>query len=107
MRILNKLFDLQYKQQDSFQLQQIFDDLRSYIGEHFSAEEAYIREHDCQGIDDQKEEHEAFIDTVCGYQKEFLKQSPLTLINLFNYIWDWLAHHILEVDKKCFASAAE
>ena len=103
VRILNKLFDMQEGEQDLLQLQQIFDDLRNYIAEHFSTEEAYIREHDCKGIDDQKNEHEAFIDTVCGFQKEFLKQSPVTLINHFNYICDWFAHHILEVDKKCFA----
>jgi len=106
VRILNKLFDMQEGEQDLPQLQRIFDDLRSYISEHFAAEEDYLRQHKCEGIDLQKGEHESFIDTVCGFQKELLKQSPVTLINLFNYIWDWFAHHILEVDKKCFTETA-
>lgn len=29
------------------------------------------------------------------------KEKPMALINLFNFVWDWFANHILTVDKKC------
>jgi hemerythrin len=49
---------------------------------------------------EQKREHEEFIDRICEFQKEFLKRRPVVLINLFNFVWDWFARHVLEMDKK-------
>jgi hemerythrin len=102
--ILNKLYDLQEIDADRRKIEEIFDDLREYIVTHFRTEEAYLRKINCTGIDQQKEEHGRFIDTICSYQKEYFKEKPLALINLFNYVWDWFANHILTVDKKCIVA---
>ena len=99
--ILNKLYDMQEITTDPREIQKIFDDLRAYIASHFKTEEAYLKDIECVDYDLQKEEHNAFIDKVCTYQKEFFKEKPMALINLFNFVWDWFAHHILTVDKKC------
>ena len=99
--ILNKLYDLQEIAADSQKIEKIFDDLRNYIVEHFKTEEEYLKKIECDGFDRQKEEHNAFIDTICNYQRDYFKEKPLAVINLFNYVWDWFAHHILTVDKKC------
>lgn len=99
--ILNKLYDLQENAADQRKIEKIFDDLRAYIATHFKTEEAYLKEIECVEFDQQKKEHNAFIDTVCSYQREYFKEKPLALINLFNYVWDWFANHILTVDKKC------
>ncbi len=99
--ILNKLFDMQEAAASQRDIQKIFDDLREYIASHFKTEEAYLQEIECTEYDLQKEEHNAFIDKICSYQKEYFKEKPIALINLFNYVWDWFANHILTVDKKC------
>ncbi len=109
--VLNRLYDLQdtpVNQSDAGRrkIEKIFDELRNYIVTHFKTEEEYLKKIKCTGFDLQKKEHDAFIDTVCSYQRQYFKEQPLTLINLFNYVWDWFAHHILTVDKKCMTSEA-
>ena len=32
--------------------------------------------------------------------KEFLKNKDLVAINVFNFLWDWFAVHIVKMDKK-------
>ena len=103
--ILNRLYDMQEIAADPKKMEKIFDDLRAYIGTHFKTEEAYLKEIGCTEFDHQKEEHNDFIDTVCSFQKEFFQEKPLALINLFNFVWDWFAKHILTVDKKCMLNA--
>jgi len=71
VEIINRLFPLSPDKAEEKQLEGIFDDLRKYIQEHFRDEEELM-----------------------------LKQKPMALINIFNYLWDWFAHHILEIDKK-------
>lgn len=105
--ILNGIYSLQNVEKDAKELQKVFDKLRGYILRHFKAEEAYLAERGCEEIELQRSEHEAFIEKVCSFQQDFLKRKPLTIINLFNYVWDWFAHHILTVDKKCVNSIRE
>lgn len=93
--ILNKLYEMQETAANRRDIQKIFDDLREYIASHFKTEEAYLQEIECADYD------RAFIDTICSYQREYFKEQPVALINLFNYVWDWFANHILSVDKKC------
>jgi hemerythrin-like metal-binding protein len=102
--ILNYLYDLQDSDISTKDIQKVFDELRDYIQKHFEEEEKYILENSCPDIDTQKTEHTKFIDTVCSYQRDLYKHKTFNYINLFNYIWDWLAHHILVVDKECMAS---
>ena len=74
--------------------------LRDYIKEHFSAEEAYLKEHGYPGYEEQKREHDRFIDRVCEFQKDYLKAGKIASINLFNFVWDWFAGHIVKADKQ-------
>ena len=104
--ILNRLYDLQETASDRRKMEKIFDDLRAYIATHFRTEEEYLKKISCAGLDLQKKEHAAFIDMVCAYQKDYFKERPLPLINLFNYVWDWFANHILNVDRKCIVNQA-
>ena len=105
--VLNSLYDMQEAQKRPRQMQRVFGQLRNYIQKHFATEEAYIVKRGCPGIDAQKREHEKFIDTICGYQKDFLKKKSLAEINLFNFVWDWFAHHIMVVDKKCLTGSQD
>jgi hemerythrin len=59
-----------------------------------------MREHDFPGYEEQKAAHDAFIDKVCDALKAFLKNKGLVEINLFNFVWDWFAGHIVKMDKQ-------
>jgi hemerythrin-like metal-binding protein len=99
---LNSLYVLQDARDRDKELRRVFGTLREYVEEHFETEEAYIREHGCEGAEEQHQEHQHFIDTICSHQRDFLKKRVI-VINLFNDIWDWFGHHIVQVDKRCLA----
>ncbi len=56
--------------------------------------------HNYPGYEEQRKEHNQFIDRLFEAQKEYCKNGCLTSINIFNFIWDWFSQHILIVDKK-------
>lgn len=99
VEILNNLFSLKDGENPK-QINQVFEDLRNYIIEHFRAEEEYMETHGYAGLEQQKREHGVFIDKLCDYQKTFLKHGSFTTINVFNFVWDWFSGHILGTDQK-------
>ncbi|MBT3271605.1 MAG: hemerythrin family protein [Spirochaetales bacterium] len=107
VNILNQLYDMQESGKDNAAIQRIFNDLRKYITTHFKTEEEYLKELNCPGFGLQKDEHENFIDTICTYQKDYFKDKPLAIINLFNFVWDWFSNHILTVVKECIQGGAK
>ena len=98
--ILNDIYDLNQQEKPQEFVGKILQDLIEYIKYHFSTEEGYMIKYEYPDIEEQKREHEKFIDKICEFQKEYLKHRSITIVNLFNFIWDWFAHHILTVDKK-------
>ncbi len=76
------------------------NDLINYIKQHFSTEEEYLTKHKYPGFKTHKSEHDKFIAKVCEYQKNYLIYKTLPIVNLFNFVWDWFAQHILVTDKE-------
>jgi len=98
LKILNRIYYLEAEDRNS--LEQIFRGLEAYIHRHFTDEENLLRLHDYPGYEEQKREHERFIDEICSFRKEFVKGRTPVMINMFNSIWDWFARHILLLDKR-------
>ncbi len=98
LSILNKIYYLE--DNDRRSLESIFRGLEGYIHRHFADEEALLLLHGYPGYEEQKQEHERFIDEICGYRKEFIKGRTPVMINMFNTIWDWFSRHILLQDKR-------
>jgi hemerythrin-like metal-binding protein len=99
VKILNRLMKHQFDTRDEKVTEEILDDLQAYMKEHFRAEEEYILEHHLSGYEEQRREHNQFIDRLFDAQKEYTKDGRLTSLNLFNFVWDWFSHHVLKVDK--------
>jgi hemerythrin len=97
--ILNDIYDLRVKDKPQ-KTGKIIDDLLDYIRLHFSTEEELLKKHNYPEFNTHKSEHDNFIRKVCEFQKDYLIYKSLPLVNLFNFVWDWFAHHILEVDMK-------
>jgi hemerythrin len=102
--ILNTLYSLK-DGSDPKKINRVFDDLQNYIIEHFKMEEEYMKTHGYSGLEQQIQEHGAFIDKFCEYQKGFLKYESFITINVFNFVWDWFSGHILGTDKKLLSKA--
>jgi len=97
---LNDLFALSQKEFNTKETDKAITNLEDYIKYHFSAEEEYMQKVKYEGFDQQKQQHDAFIDKVYEYRKSFAKDKKIIVVNLFNFVWDWFAKHILIMDKK-------
>ncbi len=100
IKILNQLIGQQFQAKDEQAIEEILDSLQDYMKEHFRTEEEYMLQRDYSGYEEQRREHNQFIDRMYEAQKEFTKDGRLTSLNLFNFVWDWFSHHVLAVDKK-------
>lgn len=100
LNIINELYATQANQLKQSDMQQLFDELREFIQTHFRDEEELMLKHNYPGYAEQKREHDAFIDLVCEYQKNLLKNRKEVTINLFNSLWDWFANHIVRLDQQ-------
>ena len=100
IKILNQLISQQVIGKTDKEIEEILDNLQDYIKEHFKTEEEYMLKHQYSGYEEQRKEHNQFIDRLFEAQKEYCKNGRLTSINLFNFVWDWFSQHILKLDKQ-------
>ncbi len=100
IKIVNQAFGLQFSKQNEQDVEEILDNLQNYIKEHFKTEEEYMLKHHYAGYEEQRNEHNQFIDRLFNAQTEYFKDGRVTSINIFNFIWDWFSQHILIHDKK-------
>jgi hemerythrin-like metal-binding protein len=100
IKIVNRAIGQQFSKQNENEIEEILDNLRDYMKEHFKTEEEYMLQHQYSGYEEQRNEHNQFIDRLCEAQKEYYKTGRVTSINIFNFIWDWFSQHILILDKQ-------
>lgn len=100
IKILNQVIERHGMGSDQKEIGSILDSLQDYIKEHFRTEEEYMLDHQYPGYQEQRKQHNQFIDRLLNAQNEYLKHGRLTSINLFNFVWDWFSQHILNSDKK-------
>ena len=100
LKIVNQVFGQQLSQQNEKEIEEILDYLQDYIKVHFKAEEEYMLKHHYAGYEEQRKEHNEFIDRLFEAQKEYFKHGRVTSINIFNFVWDWFSQHILVLDKQ-------
>lgn len=72
--------------------------------EHFQAEESYMEENGYEDIERHKKLHEGFIGQLTRFDEHVSKLSLKTqddmLLELLDYLVEWLEKHILEEDSK-------
>lgn len=100
IKIVNQAVGLQFSGQHKNEIEEILENLRDYMKEHFRTEEEYMLKHQYPGYDVQRNEHNRFIDRLYEAQKEYDKNGRVTSINIFNFVWDWFSQHILVLDKQ-------
>lgn len=79
----------------------ILEKLRDYTVKHFSDEEAYMESIQYKKIFTQKIQHQEFINKLDEFIDQHEKDEENQdeqIMDILNYLTDWLINHILHVD---------
>jgi hemerythrin-like metal-binding protein len=74
------------------------DQLRDYIREHFSAEEALMRRYDFPGLNAHIAEHRNFTARLQAMMLDNVHRDNTA--ELVQFLGDWLRHHLLKSDME-------
>jgi hemerythrin len=80
--------------------------LDTFIEEHFSAEEQYMRRYNYPGILIHKTQHQAFIRSVAEFKRAALdldargEVTSFLTIEVMRHLESWLTEHIRTIDRK-------
>ncbi len=78
----------------------IFEELKEYAANHFKHEEEYMLGIKYKKLFSQMAEHEEFIEKINGYDLSQIDENQKeTILEVLEFLNDWLVHHILESDK--------
>lgn len=79
---------------------EILKELEDYTIYHFGEEEKFMKEIGYEGYFMHKIEHQKFIEKIQSIDLENIdEEQDKYLLDIFNFIADWLVNHILEKDK--------
>lgn len=103
--MLDKIGDIVpdlYKPLDDDEADELMDitsELRDYALLHFRTEESYMKEVNYPGLEEQKTQHNHFIQDVIRMEAQIMNGSAVPPIKIRNFMHDWYRDHILNLDK--------
>lgn len=103
IEIANRVYDAlknQFYVDKYDKIVEILKELKDYTIYHFDEEEKFMKEIGYEGYFMHKIEHQKFIEKVQAIDLEKIDEDQdKYLLDIFNFIADWLVKHILEKDK--------
>ncbi|MFZ1626333.1 MAG: bacteriohemerythrin [Candidatus Moraniibacteriota bacterium] len=87
---------------DSEKIQEVIAFLDEYIATHFAFEESYMYSYGYPETEEHKMLHQNFTEQYTQLKKkiDIIKPTTTSLLNLENFLGQWLVHHIGKEDKK-------
>lgn len=80
---------------------EILGELTDYAATHFKHEEEYMMSIRYKKLFSQKAAHEEFIEKIATYDLKHVDENQKEVIlELLEFLNDWLVHHIIESDKQ-------
>jgi voltage-gated potassium channel len=79
------------------EIARVFDKLLDYTVRHFSHEEGLMRKYDYPGMELQVREHRNFTKQVMELNRDKKYVFPE---NVSDFLYSWLRHHIMDIDKE-------
>lgn len=70
-----------------------------YADNHFRTEEGYLKKYSYPGCDEQKKEHEVFVEKAFSMAQKLEKDSGLSLGAIIFYLEDWYVDHVQGIDQ--------
>jgi hemerythrin len=98
--LINKLYEAMQVGQGSKQIGNVVAELIAYAGTHFSVEEKYMATHKYPDLGKHKAVHDAFVQKVLEFQRQYLSGKMAMSIDILNFLKDWLVTHIQVEDQK-------
>lgn len=98
--LINELFDSISLKERKDVLNGIFTELVNYTIYHFKFEEDLMVKNAYAGFREHKKEHLRFVDQVNGFAAKIDINDNKALLNVINFLRDWLLNHIFVVDKE-------
>lgn len=105
VNIINDIYQGLTGKYNRISLQRIILELRGYIDYHFGAEERLMLKHDFgfahpDEHESHLQQHQHFIDRLAEMEQHLEHNRPVFYEDLFIFLRDWLANHILHTDMK-------
>lgn len=96
----NDAYEALMSNSDLDKTQQLLNKLTNYAVSHFSAEEDLMRHASYSDYESHLAEHKDFIKKIIVFKTDFAKNRIELNEELFLFLFEWLTHHILTIDKK-------
>lgn len=97
---VNELSDAMRQGKAKDILGKIINELISYTGTHFTAEEKYFDQFAYPETSIHKREHSEFIKKVTDFKNKFDSGAILLSLDIMDFLSNWLQNHIKGADKK-------
>jgi len=98
--LINHLYNKFYEGLDKNDLENLFGELEQYAVYHFNYEERFMKLYSYKGFNEHQEEHESFKEKIAEYKKKLDPNKTVDIIDLINFLKDWLLKHIMGTDRK-------
>jgi hemerythrin len=98
--LVNQLYDAMKEGKGRVVLSDIFDELIKYTVFHFQAEEKLMMAHNYQKTNEHIAAHLDLTKQALALQEKFKSGNMFVTIDVLNFLKDWLAKHILGMDKE-------
>jgi len=98
--IINELSDAMMNQKGYTVVPHILEKLVDYIQFHFTTEEEIMRDTKYPALDEHCHEHLAMTTKVIGFKRACAKNHEINIVEVLNFLCDWLKEHIAVSDKK-------
>ena len=102
---LNKAIDAKEHGDNKEELQEVLEEMTKFALEHFKTEEAYMSKYEYPDYLLHYNEHLNFSLHMIIYNNQVINGEYKIMDELYNYLQEWLVHHIQKTDKKytkCF-----
>ncbi len=98
--MINALSDAVTEGQDASTVGDVLNELLSYTSWHFRHEERLMQTYGDPEFFNHKQEHLDLLERAMGLKKRFDEGDANVPADMLPFLKQWLAHHILEVDRK-------
>ncbi len=100
IKILNELYSIVIIDNNKYKIDDILNELVQYTIYHFGEEEKLFEKYNYTDEKEHKAEHKIFIDKINKIIKDKNKYTDSSILDLIEFLKDWLTEHILVTDNK-------
>ncbi len=98
--LLNLLQNVSSNYEDKTTVFYVIDNLKNYTKFHFTTEESLMQKYNYFDYANHIIEHNSFVDKIEYFEKKINENNNLfSIIELINYLREWLLNHIIISDK--------